>query len=163
MNFGILSKMESLIAQQKYVSLRTNHPGVQLPYPSKCICEGIMIKFPEWILDAVDTHAEKLDVKRTVNSRFLIITNENKGARVQIMRDHVTSKMEKDITRRIGNDPSDFEAKSTYSSVKTQNSEASISVEGLKTVVYLKGETAAIKCMEHVSKTCNDRMSMMDR
>ena len=63
MCFGLLRKIESSMVQQKDASLRTNHAGLKFPYPIKSRFEGIMLKFPGFLLDALNTFIEQLDKK----------------------------------------------------------------------------------------------------
>ena len=92
MHFGLLRNIESLMSQQKHLSLRADHIDAQFSYPAKFRCEGFMLKCPEWMLDAFDICIEQLDYKRLIDSRFISNMNEKKDARTQNMGEHVESK-----------------------------------------------------------------------
>ena len=56
MYFGILHKMESLMVQQKELSLRTNYIDALLFHQTKRRRKGLVLKCPEYLSDALNAH-----------------------------------------------------------------------------------------------------------
>ena len=73
------------------------------------------------------------------------------------------SKMVKELAKRLGRDPSKFASKSMRRSAATQLAEVGMPTTGSQMVGNWKGVTTPMEHVEHVSKACNDRMSILDR